>query len=272
MLSIEEIVALPVEADCPGVLTARALPIREIDGWQQQVMIFQPAASTLGMPAIMLVHGGGFQTGHPEACSYLGRYLALHLGVTVFAPNYRLGTPESPTFPKPVDDVAYAWSWLRENAAAWNVDAGKLFVGGSSAGGALTALSLTTGRLPGCQGLVELWGPLDFITRWFDNGEQPGAERNLLGVNYPENPSLYHQASALTHVAPGLPPAVFIYGRQDPVVHKRQGALGQAAWRAGGSRAEYAEFDNIGHAIVGDNRDQLCKVAVRVGEFLQSLI
>ncbi|WP_309397920.1 alpha/beta hydrolase [Cerasicoccus maritimus] len=272
-MTVQDVYTINQSAECPGVVLTREVAVREIDGWSQHLYVYQPAKKPASLlPALMLVHGGGFQEGDAASNFCIARYLALELGMAVFSPNYRLASPGSPTYPKPVEDIAFAWNWVRDNAAQWGVDADKVFVGGTSAGGALTAMALTKGLLPNCQGLVECWGPIDFIARWFDNGGAPGAEGVLFGSNYPLNPTLYHEASALTHVKSGLPPAVFIYGNQDPVVHKRQGELGLAAWQSVGSHAELSTFDNIGHGIVGDNTAQECQVTLRIAEFLRGLI
>ncbi|WP_234043871.1 alpha/beta hydrolase [Cerasicoccus arenae] len=273
MLTPEAIRAVDSLDECPGVMTTRRHVIREHDGWEQIVYIYEPEQPCKGpRPTLVLVHGGGFCIGDPISQTPIARYLALHFGITTISPSYRLGAPETPTYPAPLEDIAFAWEWARNHAAEWNLDAGKMFVGGSSAGGTLSALSLTKGMLPNCRGLVEYWGPLDFICRWFDNGEKSGGELNLLGCNYPENPTLFHEASALAHVKPGLPPAVFIYGIQDTTVHKRQGLLGVAAWKSVSAHAEYYEFDNIGHGIIGDNTESMVQVMLRTGVFLQSLL
>lgn len=272
-MTVEEVYAIDQHSNCPGVVLTRKLAVREVDGWSQYLYVYQPAEKPAQpMPALMMAHGGGFRQGDASSNFKTARYLALTLGMTVFSPNYRLASPGAPTYPKPVDDMAFVWNWIRENAAQWGVDPGKVFAGGTSAGGALTAMALTKGLLPDCQGLVECWGPVDFVARWFDNGGKPGAEGILFDSNYPLNPTRYHEASALTHVKPGLPPAVFIYGNQDTVVHKRQGELVMAAWQSVGSHAEFATFDNIGHGIVGDNTAQMRQVTLCITEFLRGLI
>jgi len=106
------------------------------------------------------------------------------------------------------------------------------------------------------------WGPIDFVARWYDNGENNGAEVNIFGPGgFTAHPTGYHQLSVLAHLpvappAPPPPPALFVYGRTDTVVHARQGRLGLAAWQSRGGHAELMILPNIGHCIQGDNRPQ----------------
>lgn len=85
------------------------------------------------------------------------------------------------------------------------------------------------------------------MARWFDKHENPGAERDLLGTDYKTDPALYHRANPITYVNAPLPPALFIYGRQDRTAHARQGRIGDAAWKAAGAHSELIIIDNIGH-------------------------
>ncbi|WP_269537355.1 alpha/beta hydrolase [Cerasicoccus fimbriatus] len=269
-MTTADIIRLGPDDECPGVTHEADVKLREVDGWTQTATIVQPEKPTGGGIAV-LIHGGGFSMRNLRPMTNMGRILARELGMTTVVPIYRLGGEGNPSYPKPVEDVAFAWEWAQAHAAEWGADAEKMVAGGSSAGGTLSALALVKGMLPGCRGLLEYWGPLDFIARWFDNGEKQGGDFNLLGANYPDNVTLYHDASVVTHVTPGLPPAVFIYGRQDQTVHLRQGELGCSAWKKAGNEADLLVLDNIGHGMVGDNTGQMVKVADRSVAFVHGL-
>jgi acetyl esterase len=111
-------------------LAAGAVPLR----------LYRPAPAVPGAPQPVLVylHGGGWTIGDLDTHDVLCRQLARASGGVVVAVDYRLG-PEHP-FPAAVDDCLAAVRWVRAQAAALQVDAGRLAVGGDSAGGNLAAV------------------------------------------------------------------------------------------------------------------------------------
>jgi acetyl esterase/lipase len=226
----------------------------------------QARAPRAAAPCLLCFHGGGFRMGDPNGNGAIAKVLALQLGVVTVSVSYRLGMPEAPCGTGILEDASHAWNWVQDNAEELGIDPARVAVEGQSAG------CLLAGHLAVASPWIEFrnaarpaafiagWGPLDFVARWYDNGENNGAEDAIVGPGgHLRHPSLYHQLSALAHIVPGksqLPPALFIYGRNDPVVHARQGRLGAAAWAAGGAYSEELYLPNIGHGIVGDNRPQ----------------
>lgn len=88
-------------------------------------------------PAIILLPGGGYsycseREGEPVA------YPFLCAGYNVFVLIYRTG--ERSAWPAPLEDAAKAVWEVRRRAEEWNIDPGKIAVGGFSAGGNLSAV------------------------------------------------------------------------------------------------------------------------------------
>ncbi len=251
---------------CPGVAITPDIEIRPATPNAPRLFgfLYQPERKPPSpAPGLLMFHGGGFCSGHPAGSGALAKILALTSGATVLCPSYRVGSPEKPAFPGILADGIAAWRWFAQQAPSLGADPARLAAGGSSAGVFLAThlavrsplVASALAGLPSPSGLIVEWGPLDFVARWFDNGENPGAEINLFGVGYAEAPALYHRASPLTHAhGPALPPALFLYGRTDNVVHPRQGRLGLAAWRSADAHAELMVVDNVGHGVQGCNR------------------
>jgi acetyl esterase/lipase len=261
----------PGEAPCPGVeiefpRSLGAAPVRPGESPHElSALLVRPSKPTATPgPALIAWHGGGFQFGSPEGCGVLAKTLALTLGITTIAPTYRLATAQKPTFPGVLDDGLHSWRWVQSHAAELNIDPARVAVVGESAGNLLAMhlavaspfISYAPGELRPAAFICQ-WGPLDFVARWFDLNESAGPESVLLGADYTANPSLYHLASPLTHACGELPPALLVYGRQDTLVHPRQGRLALAAWQAAGRHAELKIIPNIGHGTAGDTRESV---------------
>ena len=90
------------------------------------------------MPALIYYHGGGFDAGGLESHDGLCRLFAAEGGFRVIAVDYRLA-PEN-IYPAALDDTWAATQWIEQNATALGVDAGRIAVGGDSAGGMLAAI------------------------------------------------------------------------------------------------------------------------------------
>lgn len=258
---------------------SREVPIRTVGTWRQHLDIYARPASAEGKlrPALVCLHGGGFAAGTTLSMRRLARYLAWRLDVVVVSANYRL--VDRVRFPVPIQDAANAVRWLRTNASTYAVDPERIAIGGESAGGYLAAMVALTADHRGLAGgeamnncsahtqaLIVQWGPLDFIARWYGRGGSAGAEGGLLGTTYSENPTLYHYASALSHVHAGAPPALFVQGRHDQTVHLQQAELGLAAWTSVGVPAETCIVDYIGHGRT-DARD-VRQTDQRIADFL----
>jgi acetyl esterase len=89
-------------------------------------------------PLLVYYHGGGWVIGDLDTHDDLCRFLACRTGIRVLSVDYRLA-PEHP-FPAPVEDAHAAFHWAAANAAELGVDAGRIAVGGDSAGGNLAAV------------------------------------------------------------------------------------------------------------------------------------
>lgn len=114
----------------PGVTTSTVR-----DG-SVRLRVYQPS-QRLSDAALLWIHGGGLVIGNAKQDERLCAETSKNLGLTVVSADYRLA-PDHP-FPAAHDDVVTAWQWVQTHAAGLGVDAGKVAVGGESAGGGLAA-------------------------------------------------------------------------------------------------------------------------------------
>jgi acetyl esterase len=96
----------------------------------------QPAARPL--PALVFFHGGGCVFGDIDTHDGLCRMLAAESGCAVVSVGYRRA-PEH-RFPAAVEDSYAATQWVADHAAELGLDAGRIAVGGDSAGAGLAVV------------------------------------------------------------------------------------------------------------------------------------
>lgn len=126
----------------PGLLvdgtTVERITVPGRDGAASvEVFVYRPVDLDSPAGALLWVHGGGFVMGDAVSYHELCSRFARDLGAVVASVNYRLA-PEHP-FPAALDDCWSALRWLHEHADELGVDAGRVAVGGDSAGGGLAA-------------------------------------------------------------------------------------------------------------------------------------
>jgi acetyl esterase/lipase len=181
------------------------------------------------MPAVIYIHGGGWQQGDRKGEQNL--FLAEH-GFFTINIEYRLSAQA--IFPAQIEDVRAAITWLREHATQYNIDAAHIGVWGHSAGGHLAALLGTSGdstALPGnggsphsqkVQAAIVISGPND-LSRMGGTHDLPDSpEARLLGGPVQEVKEAVRRANPITYIQPGMPPFLLIHGTKDATVRLDQ--------------------------------------------------
>jgi acetyl esterase len=128
-----------------GLTAPRDVAVGKVDnftipgpGGDIRARSYAPVAASGPMPGLIYFHGGGFVAGSLESHDGLCRLLASEGGLKVIAVDYRLA-PEH-VFPAALDDALASVQWIEANATALGLDAGRLAVGGDSAGAMLAAI------------------------------------------------------------------------------------------------------------------------------------
>ncbi len=207
----------------------------------------RPAGAGGPLPLLYYLHGGGMVTGNAwSVLPRLLRELAEPLGLAVVSVEYRLA-PGAP-YPAAVEDGYAGLLRVAERAAELGVDAGRIVLGGKSAGGGLAAaLALLTrdrgGPVPAGQLLLSPM--LDDRDRTFSTHQLAGhdtwdrtsnatAWRALLGERYGAADLPPYAAPARATDLSGLAPAYVEVGSAE-TFRDEAVAYADAIWRAGGS-------------------------------------
>lgn len=190
---------------------------------QMLLDLFVPKEATKPLPAVMVVHGGGWLNGSKEKFHGLAISLA-ERGFAAVAVGYRLGGEAK--FPAAIIDCNLATAFIRKNASKYGIDPNRIGAVGGSAGGHLVGLMATASGVDAfetndskLQAAVVMAGPMELATGpvAIKSRENP-AESNSnkwLGKTVDEAPDLYKLASPITHVSKNSPPILFMSGEHD---------------------------------------------------------
>ncbi|HEV2755574.1 MAG TPA: alpha/beta hydrolase [Actinomycetota bacterium] len=164
-------------------------------------------------PGLVLVHGGSWRRRSKEVWSTLASLYARE-GYVVFAIDYRLAPPGGDTrFPDPARDVETAVDWVRRNAETYGVDAGRVAVAGSSAGGQLALMAATSETLRP-DAVVLFSAPID-LERLHREGILTGPIENYLGCSPELCPDTYRRTSGRRAVDAATPPMLVAFSRYE---------------------------------------------------------
>ena len=147
------------------------LPYATRAGQELLLNLYLPKDAARPLPVIVFLHGGGWSGGTRTTGPDFRRFFAQD-GFAMASIEYRL-TP-SVTFPSNVEDVKTAVRWLRANAATHGLNADRICLWGTSAGGHLAAVAALAPRsciFEGADNLnqssavrcvLDAYGPVDF--------------------------------------------------------------------------------------------------------------
>jgi acetyl esterase/lipase len=168
-------------------------------------------------PALVGVHGGGWQAGARNAFQFWGPYLA-ERGYALFAISYRLAKKGQRMFPQAVNDVLAAVQFVRGSAKEINVDPERIALFGASAGAHLASLASLGGEIfkgsypndefaavsTKVKALVGVYGVYDLVEMWQRYQLQSPRENNIenfMGAAPMDNPRLYFDASPINYAS-----------------------------------------------------------------------
>ncbi|MDQ1053577.1 acetyl esterase/lipase [Arthrobacter sp. SORGH_AS 212] len=229
-------------------------------------------ASGAPRPAVVHFHGGGWRTGERSSLGPTVDSFGLSpieqlvdAGFVVASADYRL--TDSATFPAQLHDAKAAVRWVRAHAADYDVDPGRIYAWGDSAGGHLASLvGLTagsaafaddggTGTADGVAAVVAWYPPTDLVRMGAQarpdavaSADDPGSrEALLIGAQPADAPDKATAASPLTYVHTGAPAFLLIHGTDDRFVPTAQSTALAGALEDAGAAVELLLLDGADH-------------------------
>jgi acetyl esterase len=232
-------------------------------------------------PALVFFHGGGWVIGDLDSHDVVCRKLAFEGELIVISVDYRLA-PEH-KFPAAVEDAISATRWVADNALEFGIDAGRLCVGGDSAGGnlaAVVALAARDGNGPALSGQVLIYPATDFAMTHRSHSEP---ETSILlthsvikwfrdhYLNSPADVHDWRASPARASTLIGLPPAYVLTAGADPL--RDEGNAYAQRLQEAGVAVTHKTFPGQFHGFftMGKLLQQANVAASDIGTWLQAL-
>jgi acetyl esterase/lipase len=197
------------------------LDLRYGDGARHRLDVFP--CGTPGAPTLAYIHGGYWQMNDKEPYAFLGEGL--------LAAGFNLGLIEYTLAPAArmdqiVGEVRRAMAWLIDHAKEVGGDPARVYVSGHSAGGHLTAMAMTEGRLAGG---IAISGIYDL---------EP-IRLNYLNEKLGLDPAETERNSPMRHLPATAAPLVVTVGLGELHELVRQSEEYATAWQKRGLRGRY---------------------------------
>ncbi|WP_409238019.1 alpha/beta hydrolase fold domain-containing protein [Streptomyces sp. PA5.6] len=209
-------------------------------------------------PAVVWVHGGGWNKGHRSQTPEWNRWFNAR-GWSVFDIDYRLA-PRATQLDQ-IGDVKCAVGWVRRHARVYGIDPGRLLLAGSSAGGNLALAAAYTdgdGRVPAScavrdssvAGVLSLYGPTDMrrLIAGTALRRDPMMPR-LMGGSAATAPARYRLGSPARLVRGDVPPTLLLHGSADRAVPVAQARELARRLKEAGAPATYVELPWADHCF-----------------------
>jgi len=263
----------------PGVEAKLDLAYANTENPRQKLDLYLPKLrrSEKPLPVIVFIHGGGWRGGDKSGgIGQIGRFVSSgeYAGVSV---GYRL-TNEA-QWPTQIHDCKAAIRWIKAHAQEYGLDATKIGVWGTSAGGHLVSMLGTSGDVKELEGslgkhldqdskvtcVVNYFGPENFLTMIRQPSTVDRSKGNeypealLLGGPVPEREVQAKEASPVTHVSTGDAAFFTAHGTKDPLVPFAQGQEIHATLTKAGVPSILQEMTNGGHGFRHELLDQRVK-------------
>ncbi len=218
-----------LETRIPADVTAHLnVPYAEYGARSVLMDVFLPAGNT-PRPAVLVVHGGGWQNGDKTKFRALAIDLARR-GFVAAAIEYRLA--DEALYPAAIHDCAAAVRFLRAHASDYHMNPDQIAAVGGSAGGHLVGLLGTGSDDPTIcgtggwadqssrvQAVVVMAGPMLMASGSVaerSKAHSPDSNSNRwLGKSIDEDPAIYRHADADLRISADDPPMLFLVGELD---------------------------------------------------------
>lgn len=210
-----------------------------------------PAGPALKRPFVLVIHGGGWDSGQRDDFPAWSRAIA-SLGYVVLDADYRLA-PAHP-WPAQREDLLKALRYATEHAAGLGLDPNRCVLFGRSAGAHLALATAYLADDPRIQGVISFYGPADLFFAYQygkpdDILKSLDLLKHLCGGTPESAKAAYLECSPYFHVSAKTPPTLLAHGDIDALVWNKQSIRLSAQLQAAGRPHAFLELPWATHAF-----------------------
>lgn len=217
---------------------------------QQTFDIYLPANRTKNTKTLLMLHGGGWNSGDKSDMDVLVALMQLQLPhLAVVNINYRLATEGNPAYPMQINDITTVIDTLKANRNYYTI-ADKYGFTGASAGSHLSMLwAYAFDKHKDIEMVSSIVGPTNFTDPAYLEHKNPEVKRLLKEIYGMEELSipLLEEVSPYHRVKLGAPPTILFYGAKDSIVPVSQGVDMKEKLDALQITNEFTLYENEGH-------------------------
>ena len=249
----------PIESAAQATIDTKNIVYAEAGNRKLLLDIYMPPSEKSPF-LIVWVHGGAWHSGTKESPPLE----LLSVGYAIASIDFRVSTEAH--FPAQVHDIKAAIRFLRGNANKYGYRQDKIIIWGSSSGGHLAALVVTTNsdsymegnegnylkESSSVQGIIDFYGPTNFLT--ILNQSTPHginvrapALAILLGKPVEQAEDLAKKASPVYQVDPSDPPILIVHGEQDIQVPINQSLELMSVYKKNSLPVQFEVIPGAGH-------------------------
>ena len=247
------------------------------NGFNLEAHVFKPEGllNTEKRPAIIIVHGGGWNGGNPSWAFGRAKHFK-EKGMVAIAAQYRLTNEHDITALESMADIRDIIKWVRLNCDSLNILPNKIAAYAWSAGAHLVSSSAIFYDSIPEMGFNSIPNAMIFVSPAVSLPKGEGWEiwkLNVFGLI-----TTVSSANPVEHVRGGLPPTIILQGRDDTVTPLEGVQSFHDKMLSNGNYSELRIYDGVGHLFtpntMPDNRQPYPDIEIqkkafeKVDEFL----